>query len=234
MLLKSTYIIGIGLAMSIFAVTLFIGVEDVRSDCGCTWSSPAQALKEADRVFLGEVVNEMVGNAREHGRWECDGFDLLEVQVGDPYRAVQFKVITVWKGDVSETMFVSTGGECGSRFSKGERYLIYARGTGNLPAVSLSGCGSIHASNAQEHFEVLGLGRAPETGSIAATPRPVPTLIPPTCPTATPEITLPPPQSPATTGACNILAESNGVPLDAAPVVLIAGIAWFGIRRRRE
>ncbi len=186
MFVKSTYVVGIAFAISIFAVSLFTGVEEILSDCGCTWSTPAEALEEADRVFLGEVVEEMVGNATGHGRWECDGSDLLKVQIGDPHRAVQFKVITVWKGDVSETMFVSTGGECGSTFSKGERYFMYARGTGNLPTVSFSGCGSIHASNAQEHFEVLGEGRAPETGSIAATPRPVPTLIPPTCPTAVP------------------------------------------------
>ena len=41
MLLKSTYVVGIALAISIFAVTHFTGAEEVRSDCGCTWSTPA-------------------------------------------------------------------------------------------------------------------------------------------------------------------------------------------------
>ena len=140
-------------------------------------------------------------------------------------------------------MFVSTGGECGvsqSTFSKGESYLVYSRGSSGLPSVAFLGCGTLRASDATGHFEFLGVGRAPEQGSAAP--------IPPTCPTSTPTIapnpidtpvpTLTPtntpmsPQPPTSTGSCNILAESNAVPLDAAPLALIAGIAWFGIRRR--
>ena len=190
MLLKSTCVVGIAFAMSIFAVVVFTGAEEVRADCGCTWSTPAEALEESDRVFLGEVIDER----EAHWRLSCYGRDDSGVAVGEPHRIVQFRVGTFWKGEVSETMFVSTGGECGvshSTFSKGEGYLVYARGSSGLPSVAFLGCGTLRASDATGHFEFLGVGRAPEQGSAAP--------IPPTCPTSTPTIAPNPIDTPVPT-----------------------------------
>ena len=243
MLLKSTCVVGIAFAMSIFAVVVFTGAEEVRADCGCTWSTPAEALEESDRVFLGEVIDER----EAHWRLSCYGRDDSGVAVGEPHRIVQFRVGTFWKGEVSETMFVSTGGECGvsqSTFSKGEGYLVYARGSSGLPSVAFLGCGTLRASDATGHFEFLGVGRAPEQGSAAP--------IPPTCPTSTPTPVLtatptntstpfmvrtsiaastPIPQPSSSNGTCNIAARVTNSPIDTAPLALFAGIAWFGIRR---
>ena len=241
-------------------------------------------------------------------RYECRGSDLLVIEVstgGGTFHSVQFRVNTVWKGTVTETVFVRGGGECGGRFSVGDGYLIYANGYGSRFSASI--CGVVRAYQADEHFEVLGSGWAPEPGSITGTQRqpatvptcptatpmptdtatttptptitPVPTLTPtetstpthtPTrSPTATPSPTLTAtktstptlsptplpsntpvptlaamntpsptqssmPTQPSSNGTCNVFAESEGGPIDGAPLKLVAGIVWFGIRRRRE
>ena len=235
MLLKTTYGVGIVFAISIFAVTLFTGAEEVRAECVCYSDSPAEALEEADAVFIGVVVEK--GRAQQF--FSCDGPNLRvepPVSSGGSY-PVKLQVSTVWKGRVRETMIVRAGGGCGFDFSVGTEYLVYARGS------FVSVCSAtVRASRAQEHLQVLGQGSTPEPGVLDSMPTRSST--PPTCPTATPAITpalaptsAPPPTSttsppPSTNGSCNILARSDPVPLDAAPLVLVTGIAWFGLRRR--
>ena len=239
MLLKSTYVVGIAFAVSIFAVTLFTGSEEIRSECVCDSSTPAEALEEAGAVFMGVVVEK--GRAQQF--FSCDGPNLKvdpPVSSGGSY-PVKLQVSTVWKGRVRETMIVTAGGGCGYEFSPGVEYLVYTRGS------FVSVCGAtVRASKAHEHFKVLGRGSTPEPGTFGsmrtssrthptcptATPTITPTATPTPVPTLTPTNTPMSPQPPTSTGSCNILAESNAVPLDAAPLALIAGIAWFGIRRR--
>ena len=183
MLLKSTCVVGIAFAMSIFAVVVFTGAEEVRADCGpCQLflMTPEELLEESDYVFLGVVVDVV----NEGLRYECRGSDLLvkELSGGGPDLSAQIRVNTVWKGSVAETVFIRGGGECGYRFSVGDGYLIYANGDGGR--LSASYCGVVRAYQADEHYEALGPGWAPEPGSIAGTQSQL--AIAPTCPTATP------------------------------------------------
>ena len=127
MLLKTTYGVGIVFAISIFAVTLFTGAEEVRAECVCYSDSPAEALEEADAVFIGVVVEK--GRAQQF--FSCDGPNLRvepPVSSGGSY-PVKLQVSTVWKGRVRETMIVRAGGGCGFDFSVGTEYLVYARGS---------------------------------------------------------------------------------------------------------
>ena len=298
---KVTFVVGIAFAVSILAVAVFTRSEEVRGDCGpCQSSTPAELFEEFEYVFLGVVVDTV-----NEGLWyECRGPELLGGEVGS-FHSVQFRVNTVWKGRVTETVFIRGGGECGYGFSVGEGYLIYANRYGGR--LSPSFCGVVRANLADEHYEVLGPGWAPEPGSITgtqtqpvtvptcptATPMPtdtatttptptitpVPTLTPtetstpthtptrsptptpfPTLTaTKTPSPTLSPtplpsntpvptlaavntpsptqssiPTQPSPDGTCNVFAESEGGPIDGTSLILVAGIVWFGIRRRRR
>ena len=161
MLLKSTYVVGIAFAVSIFAVTLFTGSEEIRSECVCDSSTPAEALEEAGAVFMGVVVEK--GRAQQF--FSCDGPNLKvdpPVSSGGSY-PVKLQVSTVWKGRVRETMIVTAGGGCGYEFSPGVEYLVYTRGS------FVSVCGAtVRASKAHEHFKVLGRGSTPEPGTFGS------------------------------------------------------------------
>ena len=239
MLSKSTYLVGIAIAISIFAIAIFSGSEDIRA-CVCVQVDPAEMFDEASVVFVGEVV--VRGEAKRFKSAYCDGSNLVVERnsCGEPY-LVQFRVSTVWKGTVSETIYVSSIDACGYEFVEGKTYVVYASGSEGVPYV----LGSVTSSAAERLTRSLGQGRKPDSGSSEPTPTPAPT-IPEGCPTATPEIaptpvpvtTLTPESTPNATqqsspgGSCNVIAESDDVPLDAAPVALVAGIVWFRFRRR--
>ena len=143
MLLKATYVVGIALTLSICAIVLFTGTEVIRSDCECLSFTPAEDLEAADRVFLGKVVDRGAG----YGTWECWGPELLQGVVGGGRYSAQFLVDTVWKGSVSETIYVNTRGECGADFRRDETYLVYAYGRVGVPSVSF--CDVFHVSRAE-------------------------------------------------------------------------------------
>ncbi|MXZ03718.1 MAG: hypothetical protein F4Y88_08680, partial [Chloroflexi bacterium] len=109
MILKSTYVVGISLAITILYVSLFVGPEEIRSDCVCPSTTPAEALEEADVVFLGTVTDR----TEPRGEWECSGAVPIQVIVNGGNYSARIRVATVWKGLVSETVFVSGGGVCG-------------------------------------------------------------------------------------------------------------------------
>ena len=242
MFLRSICVVGITLGIAIFALLLFTGGEDIHA-CVCVEFDPAEAFERASVVFMGEVV--VRGETRRYESGYCDGPNLVveRTSCGVPH-AVQFRVSTVWRGAVSETMFVSAGGSCGYDFVEGETYLVYAGGSADLPWVQSLG-GTVPISKAEQQLRILGQGWEPESGSSGPTPTSAPT-IPAGCPTATPEIT--PTLTTVTTltskstphgtqqsssnGTCNALAESNVVPLDVAPLALMVGIAWFAVRKR--
>ena len=71
------------------------------------------ALKQADAVFTGEVIT------------------VSEKPGPYPYRHLEVEVslTSVWKGDLTRTLTISTGrngAACGVSFEKGETYLVYA------------------------------------------------------------------------------------------------------------
>ena len=126
----------------------------------------------ADAVFAGTVVSA------QYHPFTPDG---------GHYVSMQFKVHTVWKGPLNETMFVKTGATtCGMW---GVNSLLYGvpEGVDFVPeyivyASDWWGDGlwtglcdrTYYAEHAQQDFAELGAGREPIPGSIAPTPVPPP------------------------------------------------------------
>jgi hypothetical protein len=88
-----------------------IGAPQV-SACSCRPpQAPKEALKDADAVFSGQVV------------------DIEETNEGINSLKVRFDVSRVWKGPETPITIVNTamqGTACGYSFKKGEKYLVYA------------------------------------------------------------------------------------------------------------
>ena len=124
----------------------------------------------------------------------------------DPTTVV-FEVDTVWKGPSNATVYFTTPrseASCGFSFAEGEEYIVYSR---NGSSVSL--CSRTNTlSQAQVDLEELGEGRSPQPGSVG------PTQVPHT----------------PSSGSC---AFSNDLETsDAAWLGIMAGLVWFGVRRR--
>ena len=122
---------------------------------------------------------------------------------------VEFEVNTVWKGPSHETVYFTTRrseASCGFTFVEGEQYIVYSH---DGSTVSLCSRTSI-ISRALDDLEELGEGRAPESGSIGLTPEP------PTTPS----------------GSCAFSRNFEPATTDAAWLGIMAGLVWFGVRRR--
>jgi len=122
---------------------------------------------------------------------------------------VSFEVDAVWKGPVFESMWVSThvnGATCGFNFSEGEEYVVYARGTDAHLTASACNRTALMADAAVD-LEVLAVGQAPQPGMYAPIPldsRSLPIV-----------------------GGC-----TNGASSAPEFLLMFAGLAWFGLRRR--
>ena len=122
---------------------------------------------------------------------------------------VEFEVDTVWKGTSYETVYLTTarsGGSCGFTFVEGEEYIVYSHDGSN---VSLCSRTSI-LSQAHDDLEELGEGRAPESDSVGLTPEPPTT----------------------SSGSCAFSRNLGSATPDAAWLGIMAGLVWFGVRRR--
>ena len=170
-----------------------------------------EALERSAVVFAGRVVSLKL-HERPGDVWSG----------ADPV-TVEFEVSRVWKGYDYQTMYLTTarsGATCGFTFVEGEDYLVYSA---NAATVSLcSRTGSM--SEADEDLAALGEGRSPTAGAVGPTPV-APDL---------PEIVLPPspeeaPDSEGRVGGCGLGSQAA----DMSFVGLMAGVAWFGLRRRR-
>ena len=225
---KWIYAARLALVASLFCLWLLAGMGQSYA-CSCVPpGSPSEASAQSTVVFAGKVV-------------AIRGFDIPEsgiVSTAD-LGTIELQVSTIWKGPVQETMFVTTVRDeagCGFTFTEGQEYVVYSRSDATPPEVSLCSRTRL-ASNAQEDFEALGEGRAPEPGSRAPEPTATPTLTPTPEPTATPTLT-PTPEPTATptpqpaVGGCNILSQSAHAPMDTWALGLIAGVALLALRRR--
>ena len=150
--------------------------------------------------------------------------------------AIEFKVTTVWKGELNETTFITThnqGGACGYPFSFDEEYIVYANGSNGMLRVEL--CSRTRpVSAAEEDFEILGEGRNPEPGSIGL--RPTPEHLGEECQSATPDSSPEPPKPeilPAT-GGCASLVHNARVSIDPTLLLFPVGIIWLRIHTRRR
>ncbi|WP_340021647.1 hypothetical protein MHI24_21960 [Paenibacillus sp. FSL K6-1096] len=152
-----------GLLLMLSVLVLFMTLLTVRPQvtyaCSCVVPpSPLEAMEKSTAVFQGTVIS-------------MEKSSKLMQSSGDPVY-VTFQTGAHWKGQVGERVTVSTaqGSEsCGFEFTKGERYLVYARGgaegaDGTKEAegkakltVSLCSRTALY-SNAQEDLNELGAG----------------------------------------------------------------------------
>ncbi len=214
-------------AVSLIAIiTLFVNEETIYA-CSCEFDyTPAAQFEYHDAVFRGEVISKSGRHA------QCD-----------PSRAffresvVEFKVDTVWKGEINETTYVTTNYHeetCGYPFKIGEKYIVYAYERDGELSVSLcSRTGP--APDAQEDLEFLDEGWTPESGSSDAT-QPTPETLDEQCPTPMPDPTAEPPKPEANpaTGGCAPLVPNARLSFDTTPLLFAVGIIWLTTRTRRR
>lgn len=127
------------LLLGLFVLGLIVPLG---ASCSCLQQSPEQAINMSSAVFSGTVTETV---SRPSGR--------VAVTIG---------VDTVWKGEVSRTMVVTTPGSsaaCGYNFGEGRSYLVYANG--DPPSVSLCSR-TAPIQQASDDLDVLGAGSAPE------------------------------------------------------------------------
>lgn len=149
--------------------------------------------------------------------WPFD-IDSADVPPDEPL-TVEFSVRTVWKGEVPQTMRLTTvrSAGCGYPFDNHMDYVVLAydtrsaRGDGEPGALEVLACsGTKPGAEAQQDLDALGEGYAPE---------PVEKRV----------------IKPATLGSgCNAQAKAVRAHFVSWPLGLIAGIVWVGIRKRRR
>ena len=158
---------------------------------------------------MADSTSVFAGRAVDRGEFETSN--------GWSAFIVEFEVATVWKGPLYETMYLATNKSedgCGYRFRLGEVYVIY----------TYDGWTGLCARNqplrqATEDLNELGRGRNPISGAKGPIP-------------GTPE--FPPQQSPdiewvdPASSGCGLGSPTA----DAAWLGMMAGLVWFGVRRR--
>ena len=139
--------------------------------------------------------------------WPFD-IDSTAVPPEEPL-TVEFNVRTVWKGEISKVTRLTTARSepCGFPFEMFEDYLVYA--DGKMDSLEVRACSRTKSAlDAEGDLSILGDGYPPGPGSRGVV-------------------------RPATL-ECFSASESASVSLDTWPVMLIAGAAWFGFRKRRR
>jgi len=215
-------------AVSLIAIITLFANEETVNACLCEIDyPPAKEIEHNDAVFRGEVISIGEPRARCHA---------LGVFFG--VYTVEFKVNTVWKGEINETTFVTTGwSSCHFGFDDidvGEEYIVYASEIDW--GLTVDGCSRTRpASNAQEDLEFLGEGWSPVPGSSDATPSP-PEPLDGECPATMPDPDSDPPMREAlpATGGCAPLANDARVSLDTTLLLLPIGVIWLRTRTRRR
>ena len=123
---------------------------------------------------------------------------------------VKFEATTIWKGPSYETMYLTTErseASCGFTFVEGEEYIVYSRDGSTVSLCSRTAL----LENAEADLDELGQGRAPQTGTIAPVPE---------------QDTTP------SGGGCSLSSRTGSASADAAWLGIMAGLVWFGVRRR--
>ena len=138
-----------GLLAVIAVAALHISARPAHA-CSCIPPRPPlEALERADAVFSGDVISISEPKGL-FGSWLASSTDPV---------TVEFRVNSVWKGEIYETMFIETAwssASCGFEFVQGEQYIVYAR----EDWVSL--CSRTRSlDKASEDLMALGEGSAP-------------------------------------------------------------------------
>ena len=184
--------------LALAAALWLLASAETSQACSCASpGSPSEFLADATEVFQG-VVTSIDAYERGDGTWATN----------DPV-TVEFDVNTVWKGQVSHSITITTVRDevsCGFEFDWGAEYVVYSYdGSTGL-------CSRTHevGQAGYNDREELGPGRAPTA--------PSPTAAPPT----------PAPDAPAG-GGCGRSASGA----DIWWAALAVGAAWMGRARRR-
>ena len=122
---------------------------------------------------------------------------------------VEFRVHNVWKGEVSRITRLTTARSepCGFPFKMFEDFLVYA--DGKMDSLEVRACSRTQpAIDAAEDLETLGESYPPGPGSRGVV-------------------------RPATLD-CFAASGSASTSWDTWPLILIAGVAWFGMRKHRR
>ena len=200
----ATHVIRLGLILSL-SILWFLGNTGQSLACSCGYSPLSEALADSSSVSAGRAI------ARSE----------FETSSGWSAFIVEFEVITVWKGPLYETMYLATNKSedgCGFRFRLGVEYIVYSYNgwTGLCTRTAI-------IEMVREDLAELGEGRSPQPG----TKGPIP---------GTPE--FPPQQSPEiewvdpASGGCSLSTRPGSATTDAAWLGIMAGLVWFGVRRR--
>lgn len=121
--------------------------------CSCLKEQTVQhEFSRSKTVFSGKVI------------------DVKTTKFSNPnYKKVLFEVSKTWKGINSSQVIIKTGqgdGDCGINFTKGDKYLVYARDSkmygGNSQSLTTTMCDSTkELSLAQKDLTILGEGKKP-------------------------------------------------------------------------
>lgn len=177
---------------------------------------PEQALEDADAVFEARPFGMSHDDQRARYRFEVD---------------------RVWKGDVGQSVEISTAlhsATCGRSYKIGTQYVIYARRSPSGELTDMLCSRTRATTSAAEDLLVLGAGHEPQV-QLAPEPDPgpeptePPRIEPPSEGPASGNAVEPPPTSPSSRGCA---MEKPHASSDAAALALL-GLFAVAIRRRR-
>ena len=153
--------------LTLTLVIMFLLV-DTRGTFACSCApplSPNEALERSSRVFAGTVVATYRANERlpvKDGKFVAKEAGEFVVKEGIVY---EFRVSSVWKGPLFETVFISRlllENVCSTSFEERRKYLVYGYG-GFCTRTGLF-------VYSEEDLAALGKGEAPIPGSIGTMP----------------------------------------------------------------
>ena len=187
--------------------------------CSCLpIGSPLEELAASYAVFEGRVISlqyyESGESTLSDGENTWSGSDPI---------TVRFEVETVWKGPVSQTIYVRTasaGETCGFGFSEGSRYIVYASS-----GLYVSLCSRTALWGASDELAALGEGQVPEPGTISPASYAASEQVP------TKDWKDPTPNAPEgeASGGCGISQHSADIPL----IGLMVGVAMVRLARAK-
>ena len=238
--------IAMRLALIVPLMGLWFMVHPERSyACSCLEPGPpSEEMEKADAVFMGRVVSVSI---------------VAEVR-GDVTHVdsviTEFDVKTVWKGPVSQTTYINSGGPCGIGFIEGVEYIVYAYHSDYRDGLGTGLC-TRTTLLAWAMDDLAGLGVGTTSGQVPTalrpqstnTPAPQPADAPAPQPADAPApqpADAPAPQpadapapQPANTSMPDVSETGGGRgpwphAIGLLVVALLAGLAWFGLRNRRS
>ncbi len=144
---------------------LLIGSDEALA-CTCAPTTPSERFADSEFVFSGvSIARSLFYSPYAHHLELSNEFHNSSEGI------YVFKVNTVWKGQPYEYVYLRTTHRhpCGSGFTLGEEYLVYALTAESVSSSICSRTGLL--AEAQEDLEWLGEGQPPDAGRWGPGPR---------------------------------------------------------------